>query len=339
MTRTSRRRWWPATVALLTAVTVTACGTGYAETPLTPTATATTSAAPTTAAPPPPASKCSPLPAGFDPLQSYAPLPALPADAASVGGRLAEIKKRGYLVVGVSADTQLMGARNPLTGQIEGFDIDLARALAKAIFGDPTKIQLVVITAGQRQSFLVDRKVDVVARNMTMNCARWLDWPIAFSSEYYHSGQKVLVRKGLPEANLDQLASAKRRVCAPTATTSLAKLQEYAAKGVVVVTADTHTGCLVKFQQGLADAITGDDTVLAGLAAQDPYAVVPAQQPVTAEPYGLGFNAADKAFVQYTNRLLEEMKADGRWKALYDTWLAPSLGPAPAPPAGVYGRA
>ncbi|HNV14076.1 MAG TPA: glutamate ABC transporter substrate-binding protein [Dermatophilaceae bacterium] len=329
---------WAAGTTLL--LSLAACGAGgYAQTPLspTPTAAATTSAAPTTAAPTPAASKCNPVPAGFNPLQTYDPLPSLPASGA-LTGRLAEIRARGYLIAGVSADTLLMGARNPLTGQIEGFDIDLVHEIAKAILGDAAKVQLVVITAGQRQSFLVNRTVDIVVRNMTMNCARWLDWPIAFSAEYYHSGQKVLVRKGSTATSLDDLAAAKAKVCAPTGTTSLAKLQEFVAKGVVPVTADTHTGCLLHFQQAKVDAITGDDTVLAGLATQDPYAVVPAQTAITAEPYGVGFNSEDKVFVQYVNRLLETTKADGRWKASYDRWLAPSLGDAPTPPAAVYGR-
>ena len=337
MPRTRLPLWAAGTTLLLS---LAACGAGgYAQTPLspTPTAAATTSAAPTTAAPTPAASKCNPVPAGFNPLQTYDPLPSLPASGA-LTGRLAEIRARGYLIAGVSADTLLMAARNPLTGQIEGFDIDLVHEIAKAILGDAAKVQLVVITAGQRQSFLVNRTVDIVVRNMTMNCARWLDWPIAFSAEYYHSGQKVLVRKGSTATSLDDLAAAKAKVCAPTGTTSLAKLQEFVAKGVVPVTADTHTGCLLHFQQAKVDAITGDDTVLAGLATQDPYAVVPAQTAITAEPYGVGFNSEDKVFVQYVNRLLETTKADGRWKASYDRWLAPSLGDAPTPPAAVYGR-
>lgn len=339
MTRMPRARLTLGAAGIAAALLLSACAGGaYSQTPLSPTPTTpvTTSAAPSTSSTPA-ASKCNPLPAGFNAVQSYEPLPALPA-ASALTGRLAEIRTRGYLVAGVSADTQLMGARNPLTGQIEGFDIDLVRAIATAILGDPSKVQLVVITAGQRQSFLVDRKVDLVARNMTMNCVRWLDWPIAFSAEYYHAGQKVLVRKGNAAASLDALATAKARVCAPTGTTSMTKLSEFVPKGAVAVPADTHTGCLVLFQQGKVDAITGDDTVLAGLAAQDPYAVVPAQKAITDEPYGLGFNASDVDFVRYVNRLLETMKADGRWKASYDRWLAPSLGPAPAPPAAAYGR-
>jgi polar amino acid transport system substrate-binding protein len=341
MSRMPRRRLATWAIGTTLLVSLAACGGGgYAQTPLspTPTATATASAVPTTAAPTTATSKCSPAPAAFNPVQTYDPLAALPSSGA-LTGRLAEIRDRGYLVAGVSADTLLMGARNPLTGQIEGFDIDLVHEIAKAILGDASKVQLVVITAGQRQSFLVERKVDVVVRNMTMNCVRWLDWPIAFSAEYYHAGQKVLVRKGSTAASLDELAEARAKVCAPTGTTSLTKLQEFVAEGVIPVTADTHTGCLLLFQQAKVDAITGDDTVLAGLASQDPYAVVPTQKAITDEPYGVGFNAGDRVFVQYVNRLLETMKADGRWKASYDRWLASSLGEAPAPPVAAYGRA
>ena len=263
--------------------------------------------------------------------QSYAALPSLPS-ATSVGGRLTEVARRGYLIAGVSSDTLLLGSRNPLTGQLEGFDIDVIRELARAIFGDPNKVQFTVITAAQRIPVLQNRTVDVVARNMTMTCSRWQD--IAFSSEYYHSGQKILVRKGSTATTLPDLTG--KKVCAPNGTSSMTKLKEYAS--VIAVGSDTHTGCLVLFQQGKVDAITGDDTVLAGLAAQDPYAVVPKSEPLTAEPYGLGFNKEDKAFVQYANALLDQMRADGRWTAIYDRWLAPSLGAAPAPPAAVYGR-
>jgi polar amino acid transport system substrate-binding protein len=190
---------------------------------------------------------------------------------------------------------------------------------------------------GQRQSFLVNRTVDIVVRNMTMNCARWLDWPIAFSAEYYHSGQKVLVRKGSTATSLDDLAAAKAKVCAPTGTTSLAKLQEFVAKGVVPVTADTHTGCLLHFQQAKVDDHRRRHRP-GGARHPGPVCRRPAQTAITAEPYGVGFNSEDKVFVQYVNRLLETTKADGRWKASYDRWLAPSLGDAPTPPAAVYGR-
>jgi len=306
-----------------------ACASGgsYPDTPL---PTPTRSAPPTSAAGP--AAGATPAPC-TNATASYAPLPALPKAADLPPGRLREIRDRGQLIVGVSADSLLLGARNPLTGRIEGFDIDMSREVARAIFGDPEKVQLTVIQATDRIPVLENRSVDMVARNMTMTCDRWAR--VAFSSEYYHSGQKLLVAKGSPVTALSQLAG--KKVCAPNGTSSMDKLRTFT--GVTAVGADTHTGCLVLFQQGKVDAITGDDTVLAGLVAQDPYAYVPPGDPITSEPYGLAVNKDDRVFVQYLNTVLEQMRADGRWKAIYDRWFAAPLGPAPVPPAPVYGRA
>ncbi len=315
-------------VALLAALGLAACAGGdYPDTPLPTSASASSSA--TTAAPTTPVS-CD------NATQTYDPLASVPARSQITDGAMSDIIQRGYLRVGVSADSYLLGANNPRTGQIEGFDIDVARAIAEAIFGDPNKARLVVITAADRIPALQDGRVDLVARNMTMNCARWQD--IAFSSEYYHAGQKILVGIDSKATSLDDLKG--QRVCAPTGTTSLAKLQEVNDQvgGISIVTAANHTGCLVKFQQGEADAITGDDTVLAGLAAQDPYAKVPDSEAITDEPYGLGIAKENTYFVQYVNAVLDEMRADGRWTKIYNTWLAPSLGKAPKPPTPVYGR-
>ena len=267
-------------------------------------------------------------------LQSYAPDGSLPDPGdLPAGSTMAKIRERGRLVAGVSADTYLLGSRNPLNGRIEGFDIDLVKAVAEAIFGDEDRYQLRVITAADRIPLLEAGEVDLVARNMTITCDRWTS--IAFSTEYYRSGQKFLVRRGSGITSLAQLAG--RRVCAPRSTSSLTNLRERAPEAVAVES-DSHTGCLVLFQSGEVDAITGDDTVLAGLAAQDPYAVVPQQRAFTAEPYGLGMNADDVDLVRFVNARLAQMRADGEWKALYDRWLAEPLGPAPSPPKAVYGR-
>lgn len=239
---------------------------------------------------------------------------------------------RGRLVVGVSGDSYLLGARNPISNKIEGFDIDIAKQVAKALFGDENKVTLRVISAADREPLLREGEVDMVARNMTMTCDRWTR--IAFSGEYYHAGQKVLVTRDSKLRELGEMRGL--RVCAPTGTTSLAKLKTY--NGVTAVTAGNHTGCLVLFQQGKADAITGDDTVLAGLAAQDPYAKVTDAAAITDEPYGLAFNAENTYFVQYVNAVLDRIKADGTWKQIYDRWLAGALGKAPQPPDAEYGR-
>jgi polar amino acid transport system substrate-binding protein len=254
-------------------------------------------------------------------------------------GALDEIRERDRLIAGVSADSFLLGSNNPFTGDIEGFDIDLVNEIAAAIFGTATgHVELRVITAAERIPLLEEGAIDIVARNMTMNCERWEQ--VAFSAEYYRAGQKILVRRDLAERknpidSVEELTDL--RVCAPNGTTSLQNLVNE-APDAVVVTAANHTGCLAKLQRGEADAITGDDTVLAGLAAQDPYAVVPEQDAFTAEPYGIAANQDDRDLVELVNAVLEDMRADGSWQDSYDRWLGPTLGEGTGQPRPVYGR-
>jgi polar amino acid transport system substrate-binding protein len=318
--------------ALAILVTAGCSGSGvYSTTQVpsaTPSSTPTSSAATTTA---PPASCGNPL--ASLPPNGPNPAPGAPMPANSY---MQTIQKRGRLIAGVSADTLLLSARNPLNGQIEGFDVDMLKAVSKAIFDDPNKIEYRVITTAQRipalQTDPAKGGVDIVADAMTINCARWQQ--IDFSTEYYRAGQKVLVAKGSPVKSMADLKG--KRVCAPNGSTSMDKLRTF--PGLIPVGSDTHTGCLVLFQQDKVDAITGDDTVLAGLAAQDPYAQVVNAPAFTAEPYGIGVSKTHPEFVRFVNGVLAQMRADGQWKASYDTWLKAALGPAPAPPAAVYGR-
>jgi polar amino acid transport system substrate-binding protein len=313
-------------VALLA---LAACGSGdYAATELPP-----KPAAPTATAPPPAGPTCTNN--GTNELRSYAPDGALPAPGSQMplGSKMAEIQNRKRLRAGISSDSLNLGSRNPITGAIEGFDIDMVREVARAIFGDPNKVELVVISSPQRIPVLQNKNsdIDIVARNMTINCARWQQ--IAFSAEYYRSGQKTLLQRDSTATSLNDLAG--KTICAPAGSTSLDNLKKYTQ--ITPITADTDTGCLVLFQQGKAYGITGDDTVLAGEAAQDPYAKIITER-ISNEPYGLGMSKDDKDFVKFVNGVLAQMKADGRWKASYDKWLAPTLGPAPTPPVALYGR-
>lgn len=307
---------------LVAALATAACGE-VSPTPL-PSATTPAATIPTAAA----AQSCS------RPTASYAPAGALPGPGSlPAGSTMAKIRSRGRLIAGVSADTYLLGARNSLSGKVEGFDIDLVHQIADAILGPNAKVELRVITAADRLPVLQNHEVDIVVRTMTINCDRWTK--IAFSAEYYHAGQKLLVGRGSKITSFADVGSA--RVCAPSGTSSLANLPRLAPSATIVQAA-THTGCLVAFQEGRADAITGDDTVLAGLAAQDPYAVVLAGKPVTDEPYGVGVANDQLDLVRFVNGVLEQMRSDGSWQRSYATWLAPTLGKGTGQPTPVYGR-
>ncbi|MFI5690309.1 glutamate ABC transporter substrate-binding protein [Kribbella sp. NPDC051586] len=322
-------------LALASALLLTACGSGnYAATqmPAEPAPT-TSSAAPTTTAP------CDKT----TELQSYAPDGPLPAPMhMTADTTMAKIQARGRLIAGVSADSLHLGSRNPLSGQIEGFDIDMINMVADAIFGPPApgrphQVELRVISSPQRIPVLQSGQVDIVARNMTINCARWQQ--IAFSAEYYRSGQKTLVQRDSTAKSTADLNG--QTICAPAGSTSLDNLKKK-NPAVKPVTADTDTGCLVLFQQGKAQGISGDDTVLAGDAAQDPYAKILPER-FSDEPYGLGIKKENVDFVRFVNAALAQMKTPGpsgtsAWMTSYNKWLGTDLGKLAAPPAAVYGR-
>jgi polar amino acid transport system substrate-binding protein len=130
-------------------------------------------------------------------------------------------------------------------------------------------------------------------------------------------------------------------VCAPEGSTNIDLLRrndnDRFGRLTVLAKPDV-TDCLVAMQQGQADGATGDDTVLAGLAAQDPNTEVVGNK-FTDEPYGLGIAKDRIDFVQFVNSVIEQMRTDGRWKAIYSKWLVGVLSnDVIDPPPAVYGR-
>jgi polar amino acid transport system substrate-binding protein len=323
-----RRFLITATVAGAVAALVAGCSPG--NTPTLPSAPAPSSSAAPSPSPTPTRAGCSNDDSTR--VQSYAPgNPLPPGDSA--GKTVAAIKSRGKIRVGVSADNLLFGFRNPITGQLEGFDIDMVNVVAHAIFGpgDLTgKIEYRVENFAQRIPDLQAGRVDLVADIMTINCTRWSQ--IAFSSEYFHAGQQVLVRKSSPYQGIADLNG--KRVCTATGSTGEQNLKTLYPKIIREVVANI-SDCMVLFQQGSVEGVVSDNTVVAGFASQDPYARIVEHQ-FTNEPYGLGIPAQNVDFVQFVNTVLQDMRTSGDWAKLYQKWLP---GKVPAPPTAVYGRA
>lgn len=278
-----------------------------------------------------------------DPTRSYAPRPRaerLP-DAENIPEPdLFRIRKAGYLTVGVSADTQQLGSVVRSTGTFAGFDVDLARAVAEAMFGDPDKIKFVVVDTESRFTALQQRRVDMVARSTTATCQRW-GMDLAFSASYLTAYQRLLVRGDPGTRSHVGLADLTgQRVCVPSTTSTLQNLQRY--PDLTIVQAETHTRCLYLFREDRVDAITSDDAILAGLAVQDGFAIISEGPYISEEPYALVFNAHDVELVRYVNAvLLQYEKSEGgrpsRWAQSYRQWLEPSLGPR-QPPTPRFGR-
>lgn len=279
----------------------------------------------TTAAPPaPPAPDCG------NPVASLRPTEAATSDV-PLGSYMAGIRDRGRLRVGVDVSTLLFSSVDPFTGEFEGFDIDIAREVARALFDDPDAVELVAIPYSERLNVLIEGQVDLVADTFTINCRRREQ--IAFSSEYFTSSQRLLVRTDDPTRSIEELAD--RRVCAAAGSTSIENINALPEPRPIAVPVTEQADCLVLLQQGRVDAISTDDTILAGMAAQDPNVQI-VGPPFSAEPYGLGLPLTAPDWVRYVNAVLEDVRESGRWSEIYDRWLADVLGPDPGPPPAVY---
>ena len=242
------------------------------------------------------------------------------------GSFMAKIKARGFLIAGVDQSTYHFGFLNPLDNQIEGFDIDMIHAVAKAIFGNPDQVEFKAISDAERIPDLENGSVDIVAHTMTITCARLQE--VDFSSVYYQAYQRVLVQTSSTATSLADLKGQK--VCATQGSDSVTAI---AAAGAIPDQVTYWTDCLVLLQQDQVAAISTDDSILDGLAAQDPFTKVVGPL-ISPQPYGLGIARQHPDFVAFVNAVLQQLRTDGQWKASYVHWIG---SPAPAPPAAQYG--
>ncbi len=280
--------------------------------------------------PAPPSTSAAPAP-DCDPTASFRPEGPLPPPGQMPGGTaMKRIQDKGILVAGVDQNTFLFGFRNPNTSTLEGFDIDRVREIAKAIFGNQNKVQFKVVTSAGRIKALKDKQVDIVVRTMTATCARWQE--INFSAIYYQAGQRLLVDRASKVTSLDELGG--KKVCAAKGSTSITTIAEHKANPIPVQV-DNWSDCLVMLQQGQVAAMSTDDTILAGMVAQDPNVKMTGPR-FTQEPYGIGIPKENQDMVRFVNGVLEQSVASGAWGQSYDRWLGRTGEPRPKPPAPKY---
>ena len=246
------------------------------------------------------------------------------------GSFMAKILARGYLIAGVSASTYNFGYVNPIDGQFGGFDIDMIRAVATAIFGTPNRhIEYKAITDDQRKPDILNGSVDIVAHTMTISCDRLKS--LAFSRVYFQANTKVLVLKNSAATSLASLGGQK--VCATAGSNSATIISSYrVTPRLVLVPVPQFTDCLVLLQQGQIAAVSTDDAILAGLKAQDPFTKI-VGLPLASQPYGLAISKQHPEFERFVNAVLAQEVADGAWAASYAHWVGT---PVPRPPIAQY---
>lgn len=239
------------------------------------------------------------------------------ADSAAV----AKIKDRGKLLVGVKYDTRLFGLKDPASGNVEGFDIDISKAIAKHILGDENAIELKEVTSKTRIPMLNNGEIDMVVATMTITEERKQE--VDFSDVYFQAGQSLLVKKGSPITGIESVTK-DTKILGSKGATSIKNIKDK-VPGVTVLEFDNYQDAFAALKAGQGDALTTDDAILYGMAAQDEnYEVV--GEPFTDEPYGIAVQKGNTDVVQAINDALAELKSNGEYDAIYTKW----IGKAPA---------
>ena len=284
-----------------------------------------------------------PTPAGMEELSpQVAPLPTASdedcdataslrpfPDSAQADAAVATIRNRGRLIVGLDIGSNLFSFRDPITGEITGFDVDIAGEVARDIFGTPSQVEYRILSSADRISALQNNQVDIVVKTMTITCARRK--LVNFSTVYLTAHQRILVPRDSAITQASDLSG--KRVCVVNGTTSLTRIQQI-SPAPIIISVVTWADCLVAVQQRQVEAVSTDDTILAGLASQDPFLHIVGPS-MADEPYGVGINLDNTGLVRFVNGTLERIRRDGTWNTLYRKWLT-VLGAAPAPPTPRY---
>jgi ABC-type amino acid transport substrate-binding protein len=225
---------------------------------------------------------------------------------------LGKIQEKGEITIGVKFDVPPFGFKNPQSNQVEGFDVDLGKAVAEKLGVKPNFIEAI---SDNRIPFLEDGTADLILSTMTINAERVME--IDFSDPYYIAKGRILTKTDSPIKGLEDLAG--KRVCTALGSTYEETIREQAPKADLTLV-DSYSECLELIQNGAVDAISTDDVILTGMIIQDDTLHLVGDE-LTVEPYGAGIKKGEKQLVDFVNGVFDEYKQDGRWQKTYDKWV------------------
>ncbi|MCD7034767.1 transporter substrate-binding domain-containing protein [Metabacillus sp. GX 13764] len=226
------------------------------------------------------------------------------------------IKKRDKLVIGVKYDTNLFGYKDPSSGKVEGFDVDIAKALAKKLLGDESKLELKEVTSKTRVQMLKNGDVDALIATMTITEERKKE--VNFTDVYFMAGQSLLVKKGSPIKSIEDLKKGTK-VLAVKGSTSVTNIKEK-APDAEVLEFENYSEAFTALKAGQGDALTTDNSILYGMADQDSNFELTGE-PFTEEPYGIAVKKGDDKFTKYINDFLKEIKSNGEYDKIKAKWI------------------
>ena len=232
---------------------------------------------------------------------------------------LQKAKDDKKLTIGVKYDQPGMGLKKP-DGTVEGFDVDVAKAIAKELGVPETGITWKEARSANRETFLQQGQVDLIVATYSITEAR--KPKVTFAGPFYIAHQDTLVRAD--DSSITSLDSLKgKRICQVTGSNSWKNIAEGTNKeskkvDVTLVPAGAYDECITKLKGNAIDAVTTDDMILAGYAKREGSALKVTGAPFTDEKYGIGLKKGDKETCEAVNKAVTKLYSDGTIKQLFE---------------------
>ena len=251
---------------------------------------------------------------GGDDEDVAAPVEENAAEEFEEGTVMRELADAGKVTVGTKFDQPLFGLKG-LSGEPEGFDVEVAKIIAGKLGIAAEDIEFIEAVSQNREPFLEQKKVDYVVATYTINDKR--DAVIDFAGPYFLAGQDILVAKGNPKGIQGPDDLPGKKVCSVSGSTPAATIQEKYPEADLVLF-DAYTKCRDALQNGQVDAVTTDNVILSGYvdAAPDDFELI--GKTFTEEPYGIGIPEGQEEFCEFINETLAEASEDGSLQKAFD---------------------
>lgn len=249
------------------------------------------------------------------------------------GTTMATIQGEGKLVVGTKYDQPGFGLRNPTTQELEGFDIEIAQLIAQRIFGGTKeeaaqKIEFKEAVSKNREPFIQNGDVDIVVATYTINDTR--KQVVDFAGPYFVAEQDIMVKNDNTEIQSVEDLDGKK-VCTVKGSTSEKNLMAKAPQAEVTLF-EGYSQCAEALTDGRVEAVTTDNTILAGLVQASGGQFKLLKAPFSEEPYGIGLKKGDDAFRNFINDVLDEIYESGEWEEAFSSTLGAIGLETPEPP-------
>ena len=236
-------------------------------------------------------------------------LAALAAVACTMSLAACGTDESGKIRIGIKFDQPGLGFKK--SGTYVGFDVDVAKYVAKKLGYSEDEIVWKEAPSKQREAMLQNGDVEMILATYSITDER--KNAVSFAGPYFVAGQDLLVRKDDHSINGPEDLNGKR-LCSVTGSTSAATVKEKFASEVQLMEQPGYAECATALFSGIVDAVTTDDIILAGLASASRGKLRVVGKPFTQEYYGVGIKKGDTALAKKINAAIAEMIKDGSWE-------------------------